>query len=87
MSSAGEYSLSPDSREGKNCDPKLVFTETEIEVIKKIVKLKRPKWRGKTLLDLHFEVAKLGGFLARKSDGPPGFITTWKGYLKIQFII
>jgi hypothetical protein len=29
-------------------------------------------------------VARLGGFLARKSDGEPGWITLWRGWLQLQ---
>ena len=29
-------------------------------------------------------VARLGGFLARKSDGDPGWQTLWRGWLKLQ---
>jgi len=28
-------------------------------------------------------IAKLGGFLARKSDGPPGTITLWRGWKRL----
>ena len=28
-------------------------------------------------------VARLGGFLARKSDGCPGWITLWRGWMKL----
>lgn len=30
------------------------------------------------------EVAKLGGYLARRRDGPPGWRTIWKGWLSLQ---
>jgi hypothetical protein len=33
------------------------------------------------------EVAKLGGFLARKSDGPPGWQTLWRGWEKLQLMV
>jgi hypothetical protein len=29
-------------------------------------------------------IAKLGGFLARKSDGNPDPITTWRGLMKLH---
>ena len=35
-------------------------------------------------------IAQLGGYLHRKSDGPPGFECLWKGYVlfdaKVQFM-
>jgi hypothetical protein len=32
-------------------------------------------------------VAKLGGFLGRKSDGDPGVLTLWRGYQRLQEMI
>jgi hypothetical protein len=36
-----------------------------------------------TARDFLREVAKLGGFLGRKSDGEPGWITIWRGLNKL----
>lgn len=30
------------------------------------------------------EVAKLGGFLGRKSDGEPGYVTLWRGLAQLH---
>jgi hypothetical protein len=37
----------------------------------------------------HFwrEVAKLGGFLARKGDGDPGWITLWRGWCDLELMV
>jgi hypothetical protein len=32
-------------------------------------------------------VARLGGHLARKHDGPPGWITLWRGWRKLHLMI
>ena len=37
-----------------------------------------------TLRQFWIEVAKMGGFLARKSDGDPGWITIWRGWNDLQ---
>ena len=37
-----------------------------------------------TLREFWRAVARLGGFLARKSDGEPGWQTLWRGWLKLQ---
>lgn len=29
-------------------------------------------------------IARLGGYLNRKCDGPPGFETIWKGYARFS---
>jgi len=40
-----------------------------------------------TQLVLTRELAKLGGFLGRKSDGEPGWITIWRGWQKLYLFI
>jgi len=37
-----------------------------------------------TVGQFYHEVAKLGGFLGRKSDGKPGWITIWRGWEKLN---
>lgn len=46
------------------------------------LKLLRPKLRitEMTVYTFFRELAKLGGFLGRKHDGEPGWITIWRGY-------
>jgi hypothetical protein len=39
------------------------------------------RWTHATLL---VAIARLGGFLARRSDGTPGWITIWRGWRKLQ---
>jgi hypothetical protein len=33
------------------------------------------------------ELAKLGGFIGRKSDGEPGWITVWHGWQKLYLMV
>ena len=40
-----------------------------------------------TVRQFYREVAKLGGFLARKGDGEPGWITTWRGWEKLNTLV
>ncbi|MCW7073919.1 MAG: IS4 family transposase [Methanophagales archaeon] len=37
--------------------------------------------------DVIIWIAKLGGYLARKSDGPPGSITLWRGWKRLADLI
>ncbi len=32
-------------------------------------------------------IAKLGGYLGRKNDGPPGWITLWRGYRRLYALV
>lgn len=41
-------------------------------------------WTTATLL---IAIAKLGGYLARKNDGPPGWLTIWRGWQTLLLLI
>ena len=49
----------------------------------------RRKWNPRTLTipDFLRGVAMLGGFLGRKSDGEPGWITLWRGVKELQLTL
>jgi hypothetical protein len=32
-------------------------------------------------------IARLGGYMARRSDGPPGWLTLWRGYQRLQLMV
>lgn len=53
------------------------------------LKLIQPKVKmtGLTVYGFFREVAKLGGFLARKHDGEPGWQTIWRGYQKLSSVL
>jgi hypothetical protein len=40
-----------------------------------------------TVREFYRELAKLGGFLGRKSDGEPGWITIWRGWEKLNTLV
>lgn len=52
----------------------------------KCLAILRPQLKTNDLTVYSFfrEIAKLGGFLGRKSDGEPGWQTIWRGYRKMQ---
>jgi len=41
-------------------------------------------WTNRTVLR---SIARLGGFLARKSDGEPGWITIWRGWQRLLLMV
>jgi hypothetical protein len=41
-------------------------------------------WTNRTVLR---SIARLGGFLARKSDGEPGWITIWRGWRRLLLMV
>jgi len=58
-----------------------VGSATEIEVVRRVSRHKGARF---TVRDFVRGVAKLGGFLGRKSDGEPGALTLWRGYQRLQ---
>lgn len=40
-----------------------------------------------TVYEFYRQMAKLGGFLGRKSDGEPGWITIWRGWEKLNTLV
>ena len=42
---------------------------------------------GWTPQSVWFAVARLGGFLARRSDGNPGWLTLWRGWRKLMLLV
>ena len=48
---------------------------------------KLPRRRELTVNQFYRELAKLGGFIGRKSDGQPGWITIWRGWEKLNLMI
>jgi hypothetical protein len=62
-----------------------VLTATEIGVLDRLVN-DRPKARQKTLSRYLIKIARLGGYLARASDPPPGNTVMWRGLLRLTDI-
>jgi hypothetical protein len=50
-------------------------------------KLQQPADGFTTNRDFLRGVARLGGFLARKSDGEPGWQTIWKGWFVLMILV
>jgi hypothetical protein len=48
---------------------------------------KRPPKAPWTVREFYRELAKLGGFLGRKSDGEPGWMTLWHGFEKLHLCL
>ena len=56
-----------------------------IVMLQRLRKRKLPQpW---TVRDFYRQLAMLGGFLGRKSDGEPGWITLWRGFEKLHLCL
>lgn len=62
-----------------------VFTETEIAILNHVAG-DSPKKPAKNVAHYLIIVAKLGGYLARKHDGPPGNTVMWRGLTRLTDI-
>ena len=75
----------------------VVFSPEEAEALRQVYERQRPKKGPRsqplapdhrlTLGEAMHTMAKLGGFLGRKSDGAPGVKTLWRGYRALQLIV
>jgi hypothetical protein len=65
------------NRSAPDAPPTLALTATEYPVNDK------PKARQKTLSHYLIKIARLGGYLARASDPPPGNTVMWRGLSRL----
>ncbi len=61
----------------------LFLSKTEWQIAYVMIKKKRPQ-KPPTIGEMIRLVAQVGGYLARKSDGPPGMKTLWRGMSRIR---
>lgn len=57
-----------------------------ITLLKAARKMTKPV-NGLTVGQFYRELAKLGGFIGRNSDGEPGWITVWRGWQKLYLMV
>lgn len=75
------------NRTNPKTDSKHVLSKTERNVLNAYQIQREPGWKGKSITDYLIVIAKIGGFLNRKSDWPPGNIVTWRGVSRLNDII
>ena len=73
------------NRSAPHAPPTLALTAIEIGVLDRLVNDK-PKARQKTLSRYLIKIARLGGYLARASDPPPGNTVMWRGLSRLTDI-
>ena len=64
---------------------RLVFTETEIKLLEHLVPMKDGS-RRKTVSAFLTRLARLGGYLDRTRDPPPGNMVLWRGMARLTDI-
>jgi hypothetical protein len=64
--------------------PDLALTQSEIDLLDKLVADKSEKRPAiKTISHYLIKIARLGGYLARANDGPPGNKVIWRGLSRL----
>jgi hypothetical protein len=72
--------LTMTNRIDPEADPELVFTDLELRILDRLVSDKPTVGSRQPLLSHYLiKLARLGGYLARNSDPPPGNETIWRG--------
>lgn len=56
-----------------------MLTNVEITLINRLVASRKKALIGRTLADYVTQTARLGSYLARANDPPPGNIMIWRG--------
>jgi hypothetical protein len=70
-----------------NQTPAIALTPTEVRLLDELVKTKsRVPSKKATVSDYIIKVARLGGYLARASDPPPGNMVMWRGLSRLNDI-
>ena len=73
------------NRSAPGAPPTLALTATEIVLLDRLVNDK-PQARRKNLSHYLTKIARLGGYLARANDPPPGNTVMWRGLLRLTDI-
>jgi hypothetical protein len=71
------------NRESESISPLIALTKTEIKILDNL----KPDSKNKKNLSAYLlKIAKLGGYLARNSDSPPGNKVIWRGMARLSDI-
>jgi hypothetical protein len=70
-----------------DASPKLAFTALEIHLLDQLAKGNRSQRPPRKSISLYLtKIARLGGYLARASDSPPGNMVMWRGLSRLTDI-
>jgi hypothetical protein len=77
--------LTKTNRVSPEVPAKLVFTDAEIKLLEHLIPAENGSKRA-TVGDFLIKLARLGGYLNRKRDGPPGNMVLWRGMARLTDI-
>jgi hypothetical protein len=67
--------------------PSVAFSDVEIDVLDRLSPKPRFEFLPRHLSHYMTALAKLGGYLARKGDPPPGNTVMWRGLTRLSDIV
>jgi hypothetical protein len=75
------------NRAAPNASPLVAFTKVETRLLDRLIPNPRGNRRRAAVLSRYLtKVAQLGGYLARRSDSPPGNMVMWRGLSRLTDI-
>jgi hypothetical protein len=75
------------NRSVPDASPTLAFTALEIRLLDRMVKDEGPQCPPRKSISIYLtKLARLGGYLARASDSPPGTRVIWRGLSRLTNI-
>jgi hypothetical protein len=74
------------NRAAPNASPRLALTPLELKLLGRLAKDKSKKPSSRKLSHYLPKIAKLGGYLDRASDPPPGNVVMWRGLSRLTDI-
>jgi hypothetical protein len=75
------------NRAAPNAGPEVAFTELEIKLLDRLVNDKLGTGVRRRSLSIYLtKLARLGGYLARANDPPPGNVVVWRGLSRLTDI-
>jgi hypothetical protein len=76
------------NRAAPHAAPGLALTKAEIVLLDRLVPDNaQARTRAQTLSSYLIKVARLGGYLARSKDPPPGNVVMWRGLSRLTDIV
>jgi hypothetical protein len=78
--------LTMTARSANNASPSSVFTDEEMALLDHLVPNRKAAPCKPNLAKYLVKLARLGGYLARNSDGPPGNTVLWRGLYRLNDI-
>jgi hypothetical protein len=74
------------NRAAPNASPRMALTKLEIQVLDKLIADNRSQNKHGSLSSYLVRLARLGGYLARATDPPPGNTVMWRGMSRLTDI-